>query len=117
MSETADNVSFDRMVAQHSPTAKQYLKVLQSGVLKDPGSKTLRKYGIVARNGTYEFEEKGEAASSEEKENMTPNKPPGTSVIRTSSGPVAVENNVDGLMRFLKQACRGEVARAQLEPC
>lgn len=44
------------MVASgHSATAKQYLKVLRSGIIKDPGPAAMQKHGIVATgDGTYE---------------------------------------------------------------
>lgn len=99
------------LALQHGATARQYLKVLKNGLVKEPGVKTMVKHGIVARNGSYEFadgsspkEETKAERTGKEKENKSPN----TSVIRTSNGPITVGHSVEGILKFSKDAVQKE---------
>lgn len=103
------------MVASgHSATAKQYPKCVRAGLINVPNPTTMQEHGIVAKGDTYEFmegpsagiehqemkETKKETAKKKEKENTSP----GTIVIRTSNGPITLDNTMCSVAKFIKGA-------------
>ena len=89
--------------------AKQYLKCVRAGIIKAPKPETLQRHGIVAKGESYEFAEGPEQERKETQENKQALH--GMSVIRTSEGPIVVENSTAGIMKFLKEACEEEIRR------
>ena len=100
------------MVARDAK-AKQYLKCARAGIIKNPKPETLQRHGIVAKGESYEFAEGPEQETKQEKtkQEKTKQETKGTSVIRTSEGPIVVENSTAGIMKFLKEACAEEIRR------
>ncbi len=96
--------------------AKHYLKCVQQRLIRTPKPETLQRHGIVAKGDSYEFAEGPEQETKQEKtkqenEQETTQAQPGMSVIRTTEGPIVVENSTAGIMRFLKEACAEEIRR------
>ena len=86
---------------------------LGSGVhTKNPKPETLQRHGIVAKGDSYEFAEGPEQETKQEKTRQeNKQETNGMSVIRTSEGPIIVENSTAGIMKFLKEACAEEIRR------